>query len=104
MTSLGIAADHLLLVDRRVLLEVPEYNLGLDLNGDQDTDDLVMSVHDLRTGRTFDTGLSSFIYDEGVLALEGDVLVLAVSEFAQQADLDGDGDRQDFILHAVRLR
>ena len=88
--DLGLMASDFRLVDERIVALTPEAWQGVDLDGDQVLLDTVVQVHDLRTGRTFNTGLAVSSFDDELhpFALEGDVLVL--EEFGE--------------LVAVRLR
>jgi hypothetical protein len=66
-----------------------------DLNGDADSGDNVLHVHDLRTSSTTNVGraVSSF-------QLDGSLVAFAQSEGSQQkADANGDGDNFDEVLH-----
>lgn len=83
--------------DRLIALIVDEDDQGADFNLDGDIDDLVVGVYD-RVGGTFaNTVLQTF--DAKVLS-SGGTLVFCVSEAQQGADLNGDGDADDFVLHA----
>lgn len=71
---------------------------GTDLDGDGDTADSVLHLVDLASGTTTNLGLPSF--DVG-LAGAGAKLLCAVPEFGLGADLNGDGDAADRVLHTV---
>ena len=77
---------------------VPEDEQGAgDLNGDNDTDDLVLHVYDARTKTTTNTGLATSALTPAIgLATVG----FAVDEAAQDfTDLDGSGAPDGTILH-----
>src|SRR5262249_4704722 len=56
--DLGILTDDFRLEDERIIAAVREDWTGKDLNGDHDALDRVLAVHDLRTGRTTNTGVA----------------------------------------------
>ena len=79
-----------------VVFDTPESN-G-DLNGDGDTLDRVPHVHDLTTGTTLSTGLAGSRFTRPLL---GSVVLFSVSETSHGgADLNGDGDTLDEVVHA----
>ena len=86
---------------QRAVFVVDEHRQGSqDLNGDTDTLDAVLFSYDARTGKTESLGLAVAAYGTSGVALGGDLVALAVSEFANgQQDLDGDGDWDDLVLH-----
>lgn len=69
---------------------------GTDLNGDGDVLDRVVHVYDRVTHQVHDTFLGGVSLPGG-LAVEGDTVVMAVDESAQNVDLDGDG----LLTHTV---
>ena len=71
-----------------------------DLNGDGDTEDHVVHVHNVSTGETTNLRLAGWPL---TFTLSGDALVLVVSESEQGEDLNGDGDTRGRILHLVDL-
>ena len=73
---------------------------GTDLNGDGDAIDDVYAVYDLRTNVTTNLSLAAFSGGLGLAATNKAHLVLGVSEAAQGADLNGDGDLLDVVLHS----
>jgi hypothetical protein len=81
-----------------VAVSVAESEQGnTDLNGDGDTDDWVLHVFDSRSGVTTNLGVAWF---QGSIAPRADVVAFSVSEAYQgSADLNGDGDVQDEVLH-----
>lgn len=105
VTSTGIAVFVLpglapMLGDRLCVAEAREAAYGptgTDLNGDGDKLDQVTHVHDLVTGVTTNLGVAS--NSQVDLPTAGDHVVLRVLEWAQGADLNGDGDTEDYVLH-----
>lgn len=78
---------------------------GADLNGDGDSDDVVLHVFDAGTGRTRNVGLAipiTFVFFPVPVILRGDGFV-ALPVFETTADLNGDGDLVDPIPHFVDL-
>lgn len=65
-----------------------------DWNGDGDTDDLVLFAWSAGRHTAASTGLAI----GALLGSTGGRVLVSVSEAAQQADLDGDGDRDDLVL------
>jgi len=65
-----------------------------DMNGDGDSLDQVLSIHDSAAGTTVNVGLATANY-----ALRGRDVAFVVSEAGQGLDLNGDGDLSDFVLH-----
>ena len=106
-TSVGIALAigddhdaHVRLEGGRLAFWASESRHGSDLNGDGDTGDLVVHVHDPATGGTASTGLASAMFFEGSLvALEGGGVAFLASEPGEGVDLNGDGDTDDAIAH-----
>jgi len=89
----------------RLMLLTPEDAVGVDLNDDGDLSDTVVQIHDMVTNTTTNTGLAMLEEDfPKDIVFEGDTLVFPASEVSQGVDLNGDGDRFDDVLHAVRLR
>ncbi len=82
-----------------VLLGVSEAERGADLNGDGDDDDLVLAAFDL--ARNAST-LARLAVTKARLLSETQALALA-GEAEQGADLNGDGDELDQVLHRVEL-
>jgi hypothetical protein len=83
---------------------------GRDLNGDGDAQDAVLHVLSLRTGATQNSGLSgavafSFRTTAGSNGVEGARIAIPVDEGSQGfSDLDGDGNRNGFVLHIFDAR
>lgn len=76
------------------LLFILRLEHGQDWNGDGDTNDLVLFVWSARTRTATNTGLAV----AALLGQAGERALVSVSEAGQQADLDGDGDRDDLVL------
>ena len=74
----------------------PGHPNGTDWNGDGDVLDRVVHVYDRVTHQVHDTFLGGVSLPGG-LAVEGDTVVMAVDESAQNVDLDGDG----LLTHTV---
>lgn len=70
---------------------------GTDLNGDGDKLDAVTHVYDLVTGVTTNLGVAANTLVD--LPTAGDHVVMRVYEGAEGADLNGDGDTEDYVLH-----
>lgn len=67
-----------------------------DLNGDGDTDDQVLHIRDLSNNEDVNLGLS-FGSDNPIVS--DPLTALYVDERGQRADLNGDGDTEDSVLH-----
>lgn len=108
MTNLGIAGGFFppMVDDGRVLFEVIESDEGqTDLNGDGDTLDSVLHVHDIANGVTTNLGLAVRASFGGpTTRLDGDIATVIVSEADHGAtDLNGDGDLYDGVAFAIDL-
>ncbi len=66
-----------------------------DLNGDADTLDTVLQVVALGSGVVANVGIDA----SGPLVCGGSRIAFGVSEGAESADLNGDGDQLDTVLH-----
>jgi hypothetical protein len=79
-----------------VRFTVREANQGnTDLNGDGDSADEVLHIFDSSTGTTTNLGLDAIS-----ISIEGNSVVFTVREAYQaNADLNGDGDTNDDVLH-----
>lgn len=88
---------------RSMALILSEARDGCDFNGDGDELDTAVHVLDLPTGRLTNLGLASPVSGvPGSVIASGGTLLFRVSETAQGgADLNGDGDTGDDVLHAV---
>jgi hypothetical protein len=72
---------------------------GVDRNGDGDFEDVTpMVIHE---GQLSDAGLALDPASSGI-AWAGGQIVFDASEAAQGADLDGDGDMDDLVVHVAR--
>ncbi|MEM9801379.1 MAG: hypothetical protein AAGA20_13715 [Planctomycetota bacterium] len=100
VTNLGFAAGIFPVVAHgRVGLLVREASQGsVDLNGDGDISDQVLVVIDLDSGAAQSTGLASA--SRFVITPERTVFP-ALEEFQGAADLNGDGDANDWVLHSL---
>lgn len=77
---------------------VPFREVARDLNGDGDVNgDTVVMVYE--AGQWLSTGVTSFNHSLGE-----DLLAIEVLELWEGADLNGDGDTSDRLLHVVDLR
>jgi hypothetical protein len=106
------------LVDDRVFLFVRESQQGgIDLNRDgdvgQDRDgngeidwfesDVVLHVYDIATEETRTVPVSGLSSYYAFPAISGDWIELFVHEYLEGADLNGDGDQDDRVVHVHRL-
>lgn len=81
------------------LLPVSEtQSAGRDLNGDGDSNDVVVYVHDRLTHLTRGLGLALSTAPGMAPALGGSLAAFAVSEAGQRQDLNGDGRRDADVL------
>jgi hypothetical protein len=77
--DLGLMASAFRLEQERVLVLTPEEWQGADLDGDQQLSRTILQVHDLRSGRTLNTGLEVQQFDEfRPMVLDGELLVLEI--------------------------
>ena len=92
--DLDLVASDFRLLDDRVVVVTPEEWAGADLDADGDREDYVLQVYDLRTGRTFDTGLAlDDRYLDYPMAIDREVLLIQVQ----------DQSESDWRLLAIRL-
>ncbi len=103
--NLGLASrgtGHFLLSGSRMAFLVDEADQGnLDLNGDGDTWDAVLHLRDLSGGSTLNVGIAPHS-PSPQFVLDGADVAVMVRETAQgMADLNGDGDWLDEVLHLV---
>jgi hypothetical protein len=82
-----------------VLVILSEAEHGEDSNGDGDELDFVLHGYDLQTRATTSLGIASF----GIPYPGGARALVLVRESDQAADLEGDGDLDDTVLHLVEL-
>ncbi len=93
VVNAGAAAETSALEGLLVALRRYEALEGVDLNGDGDTWDRVVSVYDVGAGVVTNLGIASF---EPIAVGEGFVAVM-VEEWMQEVDLNGDGDLSDRV-------
>jgi len=92
------------------LVAVPEAEQGADLNGDQDLNDVVLHNVDLSSGRVRNTRIGIAVDGDSSLAVFTRLLVqeglglFSRLETEVGRDLNGDGDKNDAILHLLRTR
>jgi len=83
---------------RRVSFLVSEWDSGgADFNNDGDADDLVAFVHDARSGATANLGLAA-----RATGVADGLVAIAVDEFGQGQDLDGNGALDGLVLAVLR--
>ena len=93
----GDAGDVVALEGGGLAIHVPEFDQGGDLNGDGDMIDEVVHIWDRATGVSTNLGLAGgLVYP---VALGEGHFEFLVSEYSQGADLNGDGDTIDNVLH-----
>lgn len=91
--ALGAAHQSYFLIARS------EFDTGSDLNGDGDqVDQFVLQVYDAATGSLANTGLAMGL--GGLARARGAHSAFLVNEHSQGADLNGDGDQADDVVHA----
>jgi len=82
-----------------VAVQVDEEEEGTDLNGDTDTDDAVLFLHDVAGGGPTNLGLASG-GSGWVLSMSDEILAFRTRESDQDTtDLNGDGDTLDYVGH-----
>ena len=79
-----------------------EGNSGADWNGDGDQIDTVLFFLDGDDGTTINTGLAVPYLSNDVHAGDSG-MVVTVYESSQSMDLNGDGDRMDYVYHVLAL-
>ena len=97
VANLALASESFSLAGsgRLLVFTVVEADQGIDLNGDSDSLDGVVHVHDRVTGTTWNTGLAG-----SSPRTDGRWVVFRVFEFSQgNTDLNGDGDSVDNVIH-----
>lgn len=100
VTNLGVSAVEIAVGERIAAILTRETDEGRDLNGDGDTADLVLQVVDMATPDVRNLALA---VPAGLLRIEDEVITFGVSEAGQgQADLNGDGDADDMVVHVYR--
>jgi hypothetical protein len=102
-TNTGVAFGALFgSAGERALVAVVEAGQGADLNGDGDTLDMVLALLDAKSGHVQSLELA-ITSGDAALGAAGFGAAL-VNEAAQGADLNGDGDLDDDVLHEIELR
>lgn len=98
--NLRLAASGFELTERRLVARVSESGQGAgDRNGDGDSFDQVLAVHDLVSGVTTNVGIAVEHFH-----LEGAYVAAVASESRQGAtDLNGDRDANDFVLQILDI-
>ena len=95
--NVGLAIGGFVLDGNLVAFSVFEARQGTDLNGDGDTSDGVLHVHDAATSTTVNVGLA---VSDDLAFLDGERMAFLVREARQgNTDLNGDGDTGDAVLH-----
>jgi hypothetical protein len=95
-TNLGLAGRSAVALEGgAVALEIFESRQGVDLNGDGDTFDTVIHIHDPATGITTNLGIAG----GNAIRLDGGLLAFTASESGEGEDLNGDGDTSDVVVH-----
>jgi len=70
-----------------------------DLNGDGDTEDMVIQYYNMNTHKLTNTGI------EGARAsISGDVIAFHTFEFLSKQDVNGDGDAEDVVVRLYNVR
>jgi len=97
-TNLGLAVPDFDISGNNVVFIVDELEQGVtDLNGDSDQSDFVLHTLVLG-GSPINHGLA---VDALNFFIDGNNVVFAVNEASQTADLNGDSDMADFVLHTL---
>ncbi len=101
--NLGLAGTHAIVGQNMVLVNVQEAAQGgQDQNGDGDIYDLILWVYDLKTGTAHNTGACGPASTQRQFLTRvwnRSVVAWLVSEVFSGADLNGDGDTLDHVLH-----
>lgn len=95
-TNLGLAAEAVALSTDRIAALVSEAGEGVLLNGDGDTDDLVVHVNDLATATSANWTSLNIAADE--VQVVGNWVAFTVPEADQGQNLNGDADQSDRVL------
>lgn len=111
LRNLGLAATDFVLGDHLLAFRTREADQGIgSLNGDADTEDAILQVLDLESGRLFSTGYAALPCDYEACdprlpyrVSEGTVTFLTY-EPHQDKDLNGDGLVRDLLVHVFNVR
>lgn len=93
--NLGLAVNRIVVGRDHALFSVPELVQGVDLNGDGDLGDFIAHGLDLATGTPTNLAISTNQIDG-----DGDLFAFVAVESEQGADLNGDADLDDLVVHA----
>ncbi len=97
-SPLHIEGDHIVFALREV---------QVDRNMDGDVSDHILASYDIATAATSTYGLAVRLTHSGFFGYPFEVsngcVAVCVDEASQSADLNGDGDTSDFVLHVVEL-
>lgn len=96
--NLELAVDGLAMSESWIAALASEAGEGTSLNGDADLLDRVVAVSPVAGAGASSWTLLGRAAD--AIEIQGSMLAFAVPESAQGADLNGDGDRADRVLHA----
>jgi hypothetical protein len=99
VTNLGAVGRPAYAWGGHLVFSTDEQHQRRDLNGDGDRLDTVWQSYDEASG----TITNSHLALPGGIWFSQGLVAIGVSENAQNADLNGDGDRTDTVLHAWRL-
>ena len=102
MTNLSYAVEGFQLDSEHLAFGVREFRqAAADLNGDGDTADLVLHLHDVAAGSTVNLGTDATLG----FKLDGETLLaFGTWEPGQgNGDLNGDGDVSDYVLHVYDI-
>jgi hypothetical protein len=103
VTNLRLAGEQPKVAGSTVAFKVYERDQGhTDLNGDGDRGDFVEFVYDAATRTTTNLGLATInVTDSNITPV---LVPFLVWEAAEETDLNGDGDTDDFVVHVYDTR
>jgi hypothetical protein len=81
-----------------VVFSTYESVYGSDLNGDMDTNDIVVRYYDLSTSTVHNTGADGYLP-----SIDGDIIAFRTNENDVGQDLNSDGDQSDYIVRYHRI-
>lgn len=97
VTNYGLAVSDPVIEGNTIGVVVIESGQGADLNSDGDSDDAVLHMIDIPSGTISNVGVDA----SARFVLDGNRAVFGALELAEgNADLNGDGDSLDIVLHA----